>query len=308
MMYFNLIMRDYIPNKHGGINMNKIKNFHNWLTTIILASVVLWALFGSNSGSQDTKEKIQTISERVTKTGTLRCGYIQWPEFFMKEPGQDKFSGFTYEITESLASQLGLKLIWQEEVFFGQEAAVLASGRVDAICGANGPLNPASAKLIDFSDPLFYFPVYLYAPAEKASLISPEAIASDSFKISVMDGDVSQNLAIEKFPNAKQWQIPNSAQPVQLIMDVLTGKADATILDPITAIYFNRENDQKIIALSEQPLTAYAITFSVRPGETELIRWLNTGLAAMRNSGLSEKIIRKYAPNPKDIITLPKPY
>lgn len=288
--------------------MRKIGNWYNWVLTILMTLVVIWSFAGPKSSNPGQAAKNQTVSERVIKSGILRCGYIQWPEFFTKEPGQDKFSGFTYELTEALGKQLSLKIVWQEEIFFGQEAAALASNRVDAICGANGPLNPATAKLIDFSDPLFYFPVYLYAPAQKVAALTPEFIAGPDFKLSVMDGDVSQNLAIEKFPTAKQWQIPNSAQPVQLIMDTVTGKADATILDPITAIYYNREHDQKITALSEQPLTAYAITFSASPGESELIRMLNTGIASMRNSGLSEKIIRQYAPNPKDIITLPKPY
>ena len=95
------------------------------------------------------------------RTGTLRCGYIVWQPYVMKDPNDKKLSGMSYDVFEAIAHNLGIKIEWTSEVLVGQQVASLDANKIDAVCG-DWPLNPISAKFLDYTKGYTYFPMYLY--------------------------------------------------------------------------------------------------------------------------------------------------
>jgi len=180
---------------------------------------------------------------RVMKTRTIRCGYIVWPPYLIEDVTSGQMSGVTYDMAVALAENLDMKLEWAQEIFLGQEAEVLNTGRVDMICGAESIFSAAQAKYLDYSDPYFSTPDYAYVRRDDNRLENLAGINSPATKIAVMDGDLSVTLSRILFPKARIDSLPNSSDPKQMAFEVMTRKADVALLDPPSYQIFARAPD-----------------------------------------------------------------
>lgn len=240
----------------------------------------------------------ETAFERFSRTGVLRCGYIVWQPYMMKDPNTGKLSGMSYDIFETLARNLGFKIEWASEVMVGQQVAALETDKVDAVCG-DWPINSRSARFVQYTDGFAYFPVYLYQ--KKGSTKKYDSLAdvnSSNVSISAMDGDISLLIADKKFPNAKKVEVPATADPTMINLNATTGKADLASNDPFSVSYFNAANKDAQLepVLNDKPLVTLKTAASVRYGEHDLVRMLNEGIQLMITSGEVDDILDKYDP------------
>lgn len=236
--------------------------------------------------------------ERVQSTGILRCGYILWPPFMERDPNTGAFSGMSYEYAEALAQSLGLKIEWVEEVIPGQQVESLRSGKIDAVCTADGPVVPATGRYLYYSDPIITLPFYLYARADDPRFDHhPEKVNTPSTKIALLDGDVSGEVATVRFPNASRFAMPQIALPSQMLVDVAEKKADVAITDNFSVLDYNRKNPNVLKRVpGVKALANIQNTFSVlqAPGGLELTALLNQGIINVRNFGREDVIFEKY--------------
>ncbi len=123
-----------------------------------------------------------------------------------------------------------------------------------------------------------------------------------------MDGDVSTDLAVRRFPEAEVRAMPSTADSAQLLMEVATGKADAVILDPQSAARFMENNPGKIRRLSDEPLAVQGGGFSVKKGEQELLNMLNEAVHYALNTGLLDDVLAKYDPEGELYLPVDTPY
>lgn len=243
-------------------------------------------------------EKESTF-ERVNRTGVLRCGYITWQPFVMKDPNSGKLSGLSYDVYEAIGKNLGLKVEWVTEVLVGQQAETLNSGKIDAVCG-DWPLNSVSAKFVDYMQGFAYMPIYLYQKKGGKKFTSLEQVNNTDVSISAMDGDISLLIADKKFPKAKKVQVPSFADPTQINLSVATGKADLASNDPFSIGYFNAANENVLVpVLNDKPLVTLKTSGSVKKGETDLRQLLNEGIELLITSGEVGEILDKYDPEHK---------
>lgn len=91
-------------------------------------------------------------------------------------------------------------------------------------------------------------------------------------------------------------------------MEVIAGKADAIIIDSMSAQRIVDNNPGKLQRLlGGRPLAVYPDTFSVKKGEDRLLRTLNAGLEAAINIGAVDEIVRRYDPH-GNLLPVPAPY
>ncbi len=158
-------------------------------------------------------------------------------------------------------------------------------------------INSVSVKFVDYLHAFAYMPLYLYAKKGEQNFTSFAQINKPSVSISGMDGDISLLIADKKFPLAKKVQVPSSADPTEISLNVTTGKADLVANDPFSASYFNAANHNALVpVLAEHPLVTLKASGSVKKGETDLQHMLDEGIDLMITSGEANTILDKYDP------------
>lgn len=256
-------------------------------------------LLGTTMQASAEPTSKKSAYERVVQSGILRCGYIIWPKFMEKDPNTGKFSGLDYEYTNAIAESLDLKVEWVMEVSAGLSVEALRTGKIDAVCTAEGPLFPSTTKYLAYSEPLGYFPFFLYARQDDTRFDGDISQANNAnIRIAVVDGDISTEIVKTFFPQATRHSMAQMASPAQMYMDVATNKADLFIDGPLSVESFMRENPGKIKMVKQsKPLSVIPNTFSVLRGDEgrDLVDMLNQAIKNLRNSGKEAQILAKYS-------------
>lgn len=238
--------------------------------------------------------KQETAYERVMRSGVLRCGYIVWPRLTERDPATGKMSGLFVDVTEEIGKKYRLKIEWAKEVFYGQQVAELQSGKVDAICGAEGNISFATGAYVDFSKPLAYYPTYAFTRRDESRFRELEGLNQNDVRFSALDGDISAQYAVEYFPHGKLVGLPQGTDPALVMRNVVDGKADIVIMDEFSIQIFNRMNGNPLRKVSSTPLGVFTNNFSVAKGEIELVTLLNQGIDLVNDMGLMEKIAARH--------------
>lgn len=244
--------------------------------------------------------------ERVLKSGILRCGYILWPNFMEKDPNTGQFSGLDYDYVNAIADSLDLKVEWSTEVNPAISVEILRAGKIDAICTAEGPLVPTTTKYLAYSQPLAYFPFFLYSRYNDDRFDQDITKANDpNIRIAVYDGDISTEIVRNFFPQSLRHSMPQAASPAQMYMDVATGKADLFIDGPLSVETFQRENPNQIKMVKQsKPLAVIPNTLSVLRGDEgrDLLDMINQAIDNLRNNGKEAQILAPYLQKNKMMI------
>ena len=244
----------------------------------------------------------ESAYDRVMRTGVIRCGYMPWPPFFDVDPNTGELGGLNREIFDQVFKLLDLKVQYVE-VTLGFHVNELNEGKVDAICG-DGPWIISAAKQVDYGDAYVYQPVYVYVRAAEIRADMDNA----GVTFAGIDGDLSVDLKNFRFPKAKMHSLPSLSDPTALMMEVITGKADAAIIDSMSARRILETNPGRLKRLGGgKPLAVYPNTFSVAKGEDKLLKTINAGVAAALDIGLVDAILGKYDPA-GNLLQVNKPY
>jgi ABC-type amino acid transport substrate-binding protein len=85
---------------------------------IRLLNVLLFLLFFCCAIPVFAADK-ETSYDRVMRTGVIRCGYVEWPPYLLKDPNTQEFSGLIYDYMMAIGKDLGFKVEWSESVGWG---------------------------------------------------------------------------------------------------------------------------------------------------------------------------------------------
>ena len=126
----------------------------------------------------------------------------------------------------------------------------------------------------------------------------------------VMDGEMSSEVQRADFAKAKVLSIPQIAGGTDLLLNVTTGKGDLTFTDAVNGSQFIKANPGKVQAVKfDTPLRLMPNTIAVAGGEERLQNFLNTGIEELENSGVVDRILKRYdASYPGALIRVAKPY
>lgn len=244
--------------------------------------------------------------DRVMRTGTVRCGYLPWAPYWDKDVKTGSLRGINKDTFDKVFTLLNLKVEYVE-VTLGYQVNDLKNGKVDAICG-DGPWIISTAMHVDFGQAYVYQPVYVYVRADNKTLKTESDLDNRAVTFAGIDGDLSSDLKNFRFPNARLNTLINLSDPAALLMEVVSGKADAVIIDSVAAEKIVENNPGKLKRILDgKPLAVYPNAFSVAKGEDRLLRALNEGVAAVLNTGMMDEVLEKWDPH-QNLLPIAAPY
>jgi polar amino acid transport system substrate-binding protein len=264
----------------------------------ILASLGTYYVMPAKSAARQ-ESKTESTYGRVMRTKTLRCGYAVYSPYLIKDANTGKLSGIYYDYIEALGRALNLKIDWAEEVGYGDMLAALEANRFDAFCNFTWPTAPR-AKVIDYSQPIFYDKIIVLARADDARFDNDlSTLNNPSVTIAVWEGTTPEHLAHTDFPQAKLLATPQSADVTQQFLNVIDHKADVVITAAVPAMEFMKHNPNKLqIVKSGQAYRIYGNSFVFARGQDEFRRMIDIATMELQANGEIEKIMDKYEPNP----------
>jgi ABC-type amino acid transport substrate-binding protein len=233
------------------------------LVAVLGAMTLILAACGSEEddgqpagGGGDQGPQFDTIEEGVLQVGS--CLDYRPFEFF--EKGADEPTGFDVELTETIASELGLEVEWVRADFETIFTA-LDSGQFDMVAAAS-TITPERQQTVDFSDP--------YYNARQAL-----TVASDSGIGGTSDLGEDHTVGVQKGTTGKSWAEENLAP------NGVTIKTYTAITDAFTSL----EGGAIDGILNDEPSSAAEI--ENRPG-LELVESIDTdenyGLALSKDN------------------------
>lgn len=238
----------------------------------------------------------ESTFDRVMRTGTIRCAYGNYDPSNIKDPNTGKMSGIFYDLTEEVGRRLGLKIEWVEEAGYGVIAEGFRTGRYDAFCGTVWP-TADRVKSGTFSIPLYYSQVGVFVRANDHRFDNNYMLLNDPhYTLAVKDGDISFSIAKARFPLAKQDSVMQMSLTEQQLMEVATGKADATFNEPALIYRYNEHNPDKKLRniAAAKPLKYFPNTYMLPPNEYQLKQMFDVTLGELLSEGIVDDILKKY--------------
>ena len=276
----------------------------------VAALMACLILHGCAGTSVATAPVEQTVYDRVMSKGKIRCGYVVYTPGCLKDPNSGELSGIGTDALKAVAKTLGLEIEFVEEVGWGSMIEGLQTNRYDIV---STPIwtNANRAKQADFSDPLFFSPIFVYARKgdQRFGNGNLSKLNSPDFSISTIDGETAEIIAREDFPKAKTVSLPQLTDLAQMLLTVDTGKADVTFMEPASAAAYIENNPGKVeIVKTDRPIRVFSNCWMFKRGQMEFKNMLDTALAQLINSGAMEKILAGYEPSPNTLYRTALPY
>lgn len=213
---------------------------------------------------------------------------------FEMETSDKSIQGFDIDIIKAVAEKASLKIKivntpW--EGLFSQ----LDTGDRDILISAI-TINEERKKVMDFSDPYFEA-VQLIALPFASKVTKFEELKT--LKIGVQTGttgdEVATRLLGKSNPNIKRFE----GTPLAL-QEISNGGVDAVIADNGVINNFLVNNTKTFKTLSDSSFSKENYGIAVKKGNTELLKKINTALAAIKADGTYDRIYKSYFGNKKN--------
>lgn len=246
--------------------------------------------------------------ERVNKTNTIRCGYVEYVPALVKNLETDEWSGFDYDILQAVAGRLELKAEHTTATGWATVVADLNAHKMDMLCSGFW-VHPNVGKFALFSRPVFYQPVFVVA-REGDVRFTPDMDLNDArLKMVALEGDNPVYIAQADFPQAQILKLPNMTDFSQVLVNVADGKADFTIVDAYTFGVYNASNPGKLKIVSPQkPVRIYPVSYVFSDKDVVFRDAFDAALNELILDGTIDRIVDKYDIYPNVFYRADVPY
>ncbi|TAH36103.1 MAG: transporter substrate-binding domain-containing protein [Alphaproteobacteria bacterium] len=280
--------------------------------TVLLSILVSLAVtftaanwLGWGGMSQTKSAEKESVFDRVMRTKTIRCGYFIRPGFLMKDVNTGEFSGIAYDYAEEMAKSLSLNIEWAEEIGGGDVASSLQSNRIDAYCSTVWPTS-ARARAMDFVAPIALTPLIVMVRENETRFTGDYAQLNDpQYSASYIDGSTMALMTQRAFSRAQQHSLPQLTSLMEPVNDVANGKADFALSDSFIGHDYIAKNPGKIKILNAKPVGMYTNALFIKQDEYKFKRMLDVATLELINTGVIEKIIKKYDKYDGTILPVP---
>lgn len=262
---------------------------------VIVLTIVVSLITVKTTGSSTNSRPGNIVYDRVVNSGIIRACYTAFPPALIKDPNTGKISGVFVETLNKAASNMGLKVDWVAEVSWGDAIQSLNSNKCDII-GSSAWSNSTRGKSAEFAQSLYYSAINVYVRANDTRFDNDILVAnSANYKLVTLDGETSQAIASQKFPNAKTLQLPQLTDVSQLFVNVTGGKGDMTFQDSSTGYQYMKSNPGKIKNASPiKPIVVYANVMLIKKGEFAFKSTIDNAIIELQSNGFVDDVITKY--------------
>ncbi|MGE4351046.1 MAG: substrate-binding periplasmic protein [Bdellovibrionales bacterium] len=281
--------------------------FKNILITILAGAIGALSVTYVTAPPPATSSK-ESVYSRIMRTKTLRCGYFPSPIYNEVDPNTGKVSGVYADLMERIAQDWNIKIDWAEEVSASGMYEGFKTGRYDMLCSAN-TITAARTLVADFSNPIAYPTFYLFVREGDHRFDNAYEKANDpTIRMITYDGYFGATVTKEYFPKAKLSSLPELSNDVDILMSVVSGKADGGVMAGIVGADFMKKNPGKIRRVKGAPLRYPSLVLGLPKNEAELKAALNTSLTYYQETGVIEKILQKQGLTKDILLRIAKPY
>ncbi|MGH2692875.1 MAG: basic amino acid ABC transporter substrate-binding protein [Actinomycetota bacterium] len=234
-------------------------------------------------GTESPAPQFTTIQEGVLSVGSC----LDYPPFESVEGGDE--TGFDVDLTEEIASRLGLTVEWVRADFDTIFTAV-AGGQFDMVAAAS-TITEERQEVVDFSEPY-------YNSRQALTVVSGSEIAStadigDGHRVGVQRGTTGKDYAEENFEPLGAEIVSYPGGP-DALRDLEAGNLDAVVVDePATAEIIK---DLPSLEIAEPIDTDEKYGFAFSKDNPELTEAANGALAEIIADGTYETIFGTYFP------------
>jgi ABC-type amino acid transport substrate-binding protein len=281
----------------------------SYLALVLAAIALLISYTKPPAPSTDKPATEETTFQAMQRSGVLKCGYYLFPPMVMRDPNTKELSGLAVDLMNYIARQASIKVEWAEEVDFGTWVAGLQAKRFDAVCAPLWPDIAGSMEVL-FTQPMFYASIKAYARSTDHRFDNNlQAINSPDVTVSVIDGNVTRDLAVAHFPKAKLLGVAANAGNGAAAQNVLTNKADIFLWDDNGVHEFMKSNPNSLRDVApNQPVKVMPFALPVRSDDHRLRDFLNNALESMENDGTIRKLIDQWEVTPNSFYRLRPAY
>jgi ABC-type amino acid transport substrate-binding protein len=271
------------------------------ITIVLTAS--LFALIGCERNAITAADNAYN---NTLETGVLRAGYVTYPPSFIVDPNSGELSGISHDILQLAANNLDLELNFVEEVAWGSMIEAVDARRVDIIGTGIWP-TAARGKRADFVTPIFYSPVIAYVRADDTRYDGNLAIANNAkTRIAVLDGEMAATIANSDYPNAKQVSLTQVSQVSQLLLEVVSNKADITFVEPAIALAYMNKNPNSLKAVEGVPaIRAFPTAYLISKNSPKLKSMMDVAILELIRNGDVDRILAQYEDYEGSFIRVP---
>jgi len=279
------------------------------VVAIVLSLLALGSAYLSKTNDTAVPATMkESVYDRIMRTKTIRCAYLVWPPFMMKDVTTGKLSGIYYDLLERMGKDWSMKIDWSEEVGAANRFEGFASSRYDMICSPVGA-TPERTAASDFSIPMAYLPFHLFARPDDTRFDGAyDKANNENVTLLTVDGYMAATIIKSEFPKAKLSTLPNLSTDADILMSIQMSKADASVCENIMASDYMKNNPGKVKRVPGPPLRFAGETVAFPLNEPQLRAKINTTLQYYLDTGVIEKILMSYDLGPDKLLRVAKPY
>ena len=241
---------------------------------------------GGNETAAEDEPQFSTLEDGVLAVGSC----LDYPPFESVKGGEE--TGFDVDLSEEIASRLGLEVKWVRANFDTIFTAV-AGGQFDMVAAAS-TITEERLQQVDFSDPYFN--------SRQALTVNTEETPDIKTTADLGEGDV---VGVQKGTTGKAWAEENLApQGVEIktfegapaaFTDLEGGAVQGVINDEGSSIGIIEERPSLAVVEAIDTDEHYGFAFS--KDNPELTEAVNGALAEIIADGTYEQIFKEYFPD-----------
>ncbi|KPJ76916.1 MAG: amino acid ABC transporter substrate-binding protein [Deltaproteobacteria bacterium SG8_13] len=233
--------------------------------------------------------KKSTLNE-IVERGELRVGFEAGYLPFEMADKKGNFIGFDMDVAKEMAKAMGVKFVPVNTAWDGIIPALITK-KFDIIISGMTITQERNLK-VNFADPYIIVGQTILLNKKHAGKVKSYADLNDpKYTVTSKLGTTGEQAIKRMIPRAnyKSFEVESEAA-----LEVLTGKADATIYDlPFCATFMAQQGEGKLIFLDE-PFTFEPLAWAVRKGDPDFMNWLNNFLRQLKNDGRYDRIYNKW--------------
>jgi polar amino acid transport system substrate-binding protein len=259
-------------------------------TGVWILSVLMFFTFTTAVSADDIELAKKSTIEEIVKRGELRVGFEAGYLPFEMADKKGQFIGFDIDVAKEMAKAMGVKFVPVNTAWDGIMPALMTK-KFDIIMSGMTITQERNLK-INFADPyIIVGQTILLNKKHEGKVKSYKDLNDPKYVVTSKLGTTGEQAIKRMLPKAtyKSFEVETEAA-----LEVLTGKADATIYDlPFCAVFMAQQGTGKLIFLDE-PFTFEPLAWAVRKGDPDFLNWLNNFLRQIKNDGRYENIYNKW--------------
>ena len=233
--------------------------------------------------------KKSTLNE-IIERGELRVGFEAGYLPFEMADKKGNFIGFDIDMAKEMAKAMKVKFVPVNTAWDGIIPA-LVTKKFDIIMSGMTVTQERNLS-INFADPyIIVGQTILLNKKHEGTVKSYKDLNDPKFVVTSKLGTTGEQAIKRLIPRAtyKSFEVESEAA-----LEVLNGKADATIYDlPFCVTFMAKQGEGKLVFLDE-PFTYEPLAWAVRKGDPDFLNWLNNFLRQVKNDGRYDKIYQKW--------------